>query len=38
VSEVFNTVLKRVLNARAALPVRRDTQVVEHDRAGETDG
>lgn len=38
VGEVFNTVLKRVLNARAAIPVRTDAQADERDEVGETDG
>ncbi len=38
VSAVYNTVLKRVLNAKRALPVRSEARADEHDRAGATDG
>lgn len=38
VGAIYNTVLKRVLNARRALAVRREARADERDEAGETDG
>lgn len=38
VAEAFNAAIKRVLNARRALPVRTEARADEDNRAGETDG
>jgi hypothetical protein len=38
VDAVFSAVIKRVLNAQNAVPIRTETQADEHDQAGEDDG